>query len=362
MDLVEARKKAKKLGEKTESGPQPEPEQKTAAPEQVEAKKPEPKKARKPKASKPQEKIVEQPGPERGEEKQPEAAKHSAEPEERPQEKPREPEKPKAGGEEEVFVDMNFGEDLPGAGDFEPEMVLEKAKPGPRPEARPDPKAELKKEVEFMKEIAKETLAPPKPAPAPKQAAPAPAPQAKAAPVMSQDEVDKDFNDLVVEDLVQYGYGRAEAEANLVEFLSFRLGSEIYAVPLIRIQQIIKPRPVTLVPGAPEYILGIISLRGMVIPVFDLRRRLGLEPAEPTRQSRIIIVKLDEQGLMSGLLVDQVKEVARVPGDSIEPTPAIFSDIEGEFLEGIARFKGQMLIVLRLSHVIVGKKEEGKGQ
>jgi len=353
MDLVEARKKAKQLQEKPDAGPRPEQEQKAIKPEPVEEKKPAPKKAKKPKPPKPPAKAVEKAVPGQVEENKVEAQDQAPAPEEPPIEKPKEPAE-KAKGEQEVFVDMNFGEDLPGIGDFEQEMALEKAKPEPKPA----PKPELKKEVEFMKEIAKEAVEAKKPAPAPAKAELS----AKPALAASQQEVDKDFYDLVVEDLVQYGYGRVETEANLVEFLSFRLGNEIYAVPLIRIQQIIKPRPVTLVPGSPDYILGIISLRGMVIPVFDLRRRLGLEPAEPTRQSRIIIIRLEEQELMAGLLVDQVKEVARVPSDSIEPTPAIFSDIEGEFLEGIARYKSQMLIVLRLSHVVVGKKEEGKGQ
>ena len=155
---------------------------------------------------------------------------------------------------------------------------------------------------------------------------------------------------------MQYGYAEAEAE-ELLELLSFQLGEEIYAVPLIRIQQIIKPRPVTYVPRAPEYIMGIISLRGSIIPVFDLKRRLGLGVSEVGRKSRIIIIKLNEK-VLAGLLVDQVLEVARVGSETLEPTPAIFTGVEGEFIEGIARYRGKMLIVLNLSQVILGRKEE----
>jgi len=349
MDLVEARKKARELEEKKRETPEPEkpasrkpeakkpgkaaekkqgPEAKAKAP----AKKTEPKKRALKK------KPLPQPAPAEMKKAHPQKPhkKSTLAPESIPKPaevllKKTEPAKPEPA--EEAFVDLNFGEDLPELLGKEKKLVLEEKKVK-APEAK-------------VKGLEK------KPEPS-KPAAGSP----KAEPALEK-EAEKDFYELVVEDLVQYGYGELEAEADLIELLGFRLGQEIYAVSLVKIQQIIKPRPVTLVPGAPHYILGIVSLRGMIIPIFDLRRRLGLPRIQPTRQSRIIIVKVKEN-VLAGLYVDQVLEVAHVPQSSFEAPHAIFSGAEGEFLEGIARHKNQMLIVLNLDQVVVSKEEERK--
>lgn len=343
MDLVEARKKARqqKQDQEKEAGPARETRPiETAAP-----KKPEPKKPARPASGKKTAKPAapKSAPPQKSESKS--QAPKAKPPEIAPRPKPRE--KPRSA--EDFFVDMNFGEDLPGAPAAEKEVMLEEKKPEPKP--APGPAAS--REIQAMKSLAGELM--PEAAAARAEVKLEEGPQ--IPPALDQE---KDFYELVVEDLVQYGYGM-EAEKNLVEFLSFRLGTEIYAVPLIRIQQIIKPRPVTLVPGSPEYIIGIISLRGTVIPVFDLRKRLGLSITQPTRLSRIIIIKLENE-TVSGILVDQVMEVARVPQDSIEATPAVFSGIEGEFIDGIARHKNQMMIVLNLAQVVLGRKETGKAE
>jgi len=341
MDLVEARKKAKEQKEKLDSEPKPQ-ESPAAKPEkagaQIPARKKPEKAAAGKKLAKPKKKPEAKSAEKAGLKTEAAAAKPAvpAIPE---------PEPRKTAAHEDIFTDTSFGEDLPAVGEMEKELVLEEGKEEPKA-ASPAKPPEV---MDMMKEITEEMA----------QAAEAESEkQEKAAAKEGGGEADKDFYELVVDDLVQFGYGQVEKEANLTELLSFRLGQEIYAIPLIRIQQIIKSRPVTLVPGAPSYILGIISLRGMVMPVFDLRRRIGLPSAEPTRQTRIIVIKLSEE-MVAGVLVDQVMEVARVPADSIEPTPAVFSGIEGEFLEGIARHKNQMLIVLNLSQVVLERKENG---
>jgi len=132
--------------------------------------------------------------------------------------------------------------------------------------------------------------------------------------------------------------GGKEDESDRVprEFLSFMLGSEEYALPLARISEIIKPREVTEVPRCPEFVLGIISLRGVVIPVFDLAARLNLGEVSWDRRSRIAIVRR-EDGELVGLAVDSVQDVVRVlPGD-IEPPPPAMGGLEAQFLEGVGR-------------------------
>lgn len=107
-------------------------------------------------------------------------------------------------------------------------------------------------------------------------------------------------------------------QADLRQLLSFRLGDASYAVPVESVREIVRIRPITPVPRVSEDVRGVIALRGEIVQVVDLRRRLGLPPVEPTRSSRIVVVHLDD-GRVSGVLVDAVREVLRVPAEAIVP-------------------------------------------
>jgi purine-binding chemotaxis protein CheW len=109
----------------------------------------------------------------------------------------------------------------------------------------------------------------------------------------------------------------------LREFLTFRLGGTPYAVPVERVREIVRLRPITPMPRVPASLLGVISLRGEIVEVVDVRRRLGLEPATLSRATRIIVLHGDD-GRTSGLLVDGVSDVLRVHDDAIR------SDSPGE--------------------------------
>lgn len=121
-----------------------------------------------------------------------------------------------------------------------------------------------------------------------------------------------------------------------LEFLSFMLDREEYALPLARISEIIKPREITEVPRCLSFVLGIISLRGAVIPVFDLAARLKLGKVKWDRASRIMVVRRLDGGLV-GLAVDSVKGVVRVLPSDIEPPPPTMSGLETQFLDGVGR-------------------------
>ena len=137
------------------------------------------------------------------------------------------------------------------------------------------------------------------------------------------------------------------------EVLAFLLGDEEYAIDIRRIREIIKTRPVTEVPRAPGFVLGIISVRGQVIPVMDLRRRLRLPapPRLPGREARVLIVtRVDEH---FGLLVDEVRQVVRMRDSDVEPPPAMLGGPDAEFIAGIGRPWGErMLILLDLDAVL----------
>jgi len=104
----------------------------------------------------------------------------------------------------------------------------------------------------------------------------------------------------------------------LRELLCFGLGGDPYAIPVERVREIVRLRPITDVPRVPAEILGVISLRGEVVEVLDLRRRMGMPAAQPTRSTRIIVLHGDE-GEVTGMLVDSVSEVLRVEEVAIRP-------------------------------------------
>lgn len=132
-----------------------------------------------------------------------------------------------------------------------------------------------------------------------------------------------------------------------IEAISFMLDNEEYAVDIHQVKEVIKTREVTEVPRAPKDILGVISLRGVVVPVMNLRGRLGMPMKEDGE--RIVIVK-DGADIL-GLLVDSVKHVVRVSEDAIEPPPTI-NTIDGEFIRGIGRYKGGMFILLYVEKIL----------
>lgn len=115
------------------------------------------------------------------------------------------------------------------------------------------------------------------------------------------------------------GLGETESSAEEIQLLSFELDGAPYAVPVERVREIVRMRAITPIPRVSEDVRGVISLRGEVIEVVDLRRRLGLAPISPTRTTRIIVAR-DGDGCAAAILVDTVREVLRVAADQIRPT------------------------------------------
>jgi purine-binding chemotaxis protein CheW len=141
------------------------------------------------------------------------------------------------------------------------------------------------------------------------------------------------------------------AGAPVRDLLTFLVGDEEYAIDIGRIREIIKVRPVTEVPHAPPFVIGVIAVRGAVVPVLDLHLRLRLPSSGLARSARFLIVEKDEEPF--GMLVDEVRHVVRIAETEIEPTPPMLAGPEAEFLAGIGRSKGRMVILLNLDEVLV---------
>lgn len=140
------------------------------------------------------------------------------------------------------------------------------------------------------------------------------------------------------------------ADSNTEQWLTFTLSDEEYALSIESVTEIIKPREVTEIPRVPGFIKGIISLRGMIVPVFDLSRRLNLGTAELGPSARIIVCQDEER--IAGLLIDSINQVVDVPLKSIEPPPTVLSGLDRDFVNGVGRVDQRMLILLDLSNVI----------
>ena len=140
------------------------------------------------------------------------------------------------------------------------------------------------------------------------------------------------------------------SEEAVRQLLTFSLGDEEYALDIETISEIIKTREITEIPRAPDFILGIISLRGIIVPIFDLKRRLRLGKGEIGAHSRIVVCQVGERN--AGLLVDRISQVVRIPALSVEPPPQVLSGLDRELVSGIGRQQGRMLILLQLASVL----------
>ncbi len=136
----------------------------------------------------------------------------------------------------------------------------------------------------------------------------------------------------------------------LEEFLCFNLANEEYGVNIMEIKEIIKLRELTDVPRTPSFIEGVISLRGVIVPVFNMRKRFGISSGFDKVQERIIIVRYADG--LHGLRVDRVTDVVKLPMDLREGVPAILEGVAREFVSGIGRTGKRMIILLDISRVV----------
>lgn len=135
----------------------------------------------------------------------------------------------------------------------------------------------------------------------------------------------------------------------ILQLVTFMIGNEEYAVDILYVQEINRMIQITKVPNAPEFVEGVINLRGRVIPVIDLRTRLGMEKKEQDNNSRIIVIEV--QGNTLGFLVDAVKEVLRIPSSITEVPPELVSTINSEYIKSVGKLEDRLLILIDLEKI-----------
>ncbi|VBB08072.1 Hypothetical protein LUCI_3337 [Lucifera butyrica] len=135
-----------------------------------------------------------------------------------------------------------------------------------------------------------------------------------------------------------------------VQLVVFKLGREEYGISILQVQEIKKMTDITRVPHTPDYIKGVINLRGSVLPVLDLKKRLSLPPQEYTEDTRIIIAKVEE--ITVGMIVDAVSEVMAIPQENIEPPFTAVGGIATNYISGVGKLENRLLILLNLDSIV----------
>jgi purine-binding chemotaxis protein CheW len=137
------------------------------------------------------------------------------------------------------------------------------------------------------------------------------------------------------------GHGNSHEE--MLQLVGFHVGGEEFALDILRVQEIIRLQELTRVPSSPEFMDGVMNLRGKIVPVITLRRRFGLPRVPPDERTRIVIIEIKRT--VVGMIVDSVSEVLRIPTDSVEPPPRL-GKVDREYVSGMGKIDDRLLILL----------------
>ncbi len=143
--------------------------------------------------------------------------------------------------------------------------------------------------------------------------------------------------------------GARQGEGELLQLVSFTVGTEEFAIPILSVQEINRMLEITRVPGSPASVEGVINLRGKIIPVMNLRQRFGLANAEKSNDERIIVVEVDSRVI--GFTVDRVNEVLRIGASIVEPPPQMVCGIDSDYVQGVGKLDDRLLILLSLDRL-----------
>ncbi|MBF0226707.1 MAG: chemotaxis protein CheW [Desulfobacterales bacterium] len=146
------------------------------------------------------------------------------------------------------------------------------------------------------------------------------------------------------------GISRKKVESKKMELATFYVGEALCGIDILNIQEINKNVDVTWVPQAPEYVLGVLNLRGRIVTVMDLGKKLGLFSIEPSKTNRNIIVDSNDEHI--GLIVSKISDVLVAEADSIEPAPANIGGVQGRFFVGVFKTEKTLVGILDVEEVL----------
>ncbi len=139
----------------------------------------------------------------------------------------------------------------------------------------------------------------------------------------------------------------------LMQLVGFMIGKELFGVNILMVQEIIRSAPITAVPNSPDFVEGVINLRGNIIPVIELRKRLGFATPDVSKEDSWILI-LDIQGRITGFIVDSVTEVLKIQESTIEPPPDIVvAGLESQYIRGVCEIDEKLLILLDFNRILL---------
>jgi purine-binding chemotaxis protein CheW len=145
-------------------------------------------------------------------------------------------------------------------------------------------------------------------------------------------------------------------ENELLQLVTFNIGSEEFGIEILKVQEIIRTMEITRVPRAPDYVEGVINLRGKVIPIIDLRKKFGMASHAHDSQTRIVVVDLS--GMIVGFIVDSVSEVLRIDSSTVEPPPSIVAGVDSEYISGVGKLADRLLILIDLDKLLSQEEQQ----
>lgn len=135
-----------------------------------------------------------------------------------------------------------------------------------------------------------------------------------------------------------------------LHIVGFQVGRETYGVPITSLHEIVRVPEITAVPDAPDYMEGVINLRGKIVSVIDLRKRLGEKKVGTGKRNRILVV--EHNGRLSGLIVDSASEVLKIPASDVEASPAALHEDSVNCVTGLAKCKGRLIVLLDMTRLL----------
>jgi len=135
-----------------------------------------------------------------------------------------------------------------------------------------------------------------------------------------------------------------------IHIVGFQIGRETYGVPITSLHEIVRPPEITAVPDAPDYLEGVINLRGKIVSVMDLRKRFGQKQSALQKKNRILVV--EHGGRLAGLIVDSASEVLKIPAEDVEVPPAVFQEGGLNCVTGLGKVRGRLIVLLDMTKLL----------
>lgn len=150
--------------------------------------------------------------------------------------------------------------------------------------------------------------------------------------------------------MANYSVQGQTSDDPILQYVTFKLDEETYGINVMQIQEVLRYTEIAPVPGAPDFVLGIINLRGNVVTVIDTRKRFGLSESEVSDHTRIVVIEVDNQ--VVGILVDSVAEVVYLRQSEVESAPNVGNDESAKFIQGVCNKNGELIILVEFEKLM----------